>query len=454
MDGKEIERMPRARANTFLKDGMDDAGRKSTKRLREEEESDHLQELRKQFDRLAKTMRARVAANKKKVEVKETQSVSTQVKPENTKKDDEKKMLVANKIRMVIETFNTRTRANTHVEKSSAVHLLPLNIDATGVNDMEAVYEKIVQLKENISMHPTENISLVISEGLKFSYVRKIYEYVFTKQKLKIKLLTQTPISDPKQRKKKEESIVTVKAQGKSFVDIVKKLKEEVNIDNIGVKVKKLQKTGKGCLRLTVDGGQDMANLLQNEIKRKIDDVQVATRKLGMTTIFVLGMDPTTRGEEVRHAIAADIKVNETDIKIRAIRTGKNEEQTVIAEIPSDQALPLIKLRKLRIGWTECGIRERIDIVRCFRCLQYGHKTRECKAQIDRSKDCIKCGEASHKGKDCTNRNRCVKCNMDGHRADQFKCPYFTKLVEDMRKQKIQPVEARARRNGINVNRL
>ncbi|KAK9688148.1 hypothetical protein QE152_g35766 [Popillia japonica] len=242
---------------------------------------------------------------------------------------------------------------------------------------MEAVYEKIVQLKENISMHPTENISLVISEGLKLSYVKKICEYVFAKQKVKIKLLTQTPRSDPKQRKKKEESIVTVKAQGKSFVDIVKKLKEEVNIDHIGVKVKKLQKTGKGDLRLTVDGGQDMANSLQNEIKRKIDDVKVATRKLGMTTIFVLGMDPTTREEEVRHAIAADIKVNEADIKIRAIRTGRNEEQTVIAEIPRDQALPLIKRRKLRIGWTECGIRERKAKNRVDRMRHQG-KNRYC----------------------------------------------------------------------------
>ncbi|KAK9730426.1 hypothetical protein QE152_g15207 [Popillia japonica] len=132
----------------------------------------------------------------------------------------------------------------------------------------------------------------------------------------------------------------------------------------------------------------------------------------------------------------------------------KNEEEAVIAEIQGEQALPLIKRRKLRIGCTRCGIREIIDIVRCFRHLQYGHRTRKCKAQMDRNKDCIKCGEAGHKGKDCTNRDRCVKCNMDGHRTDEIKCPYFKKLVEDTRKQKNQPVEARARKSGINVNGL
>ncbi|KAK9738280.1 hypothetical protein QE152_g9951 [Popillia japonica] len=80
------------------------------------------------------------------------------------------------------------------------------------------------------------------SKGLKFSYVRKICEYVFTKQKLKIKLLAQT--------------------------------------FKIGHKTTQR----KGDLRLTVDGGQDMENSLQNEIKREMDHVQVATRKLGMTT--------------------------------------------------------------------------------------------------------------------------------------------------------------------------
>lgn len=79
---------------------------------------------------------------------------------------------------------------------------------------------------------------------------------------------------------------MTVKAGGKSFVDIVKTLKEKVNIDQIGVKVKKLQKTEKGDLRLMVEGGEEMATTLHEEIKRKIDDVQVTTRKLGTTTIW------------------------------------------------------------------------------------------------------------------------------------------------------------------------
>ncbi|KAK9693477.1 Endonuclease-reverse transcriptase [Popillia japonica] len=211
-------------------------------------------------------------------------------------------------------------------------------------------------------------------------------------------MIAQGQRSEPLKRKKKEESVVMVKAEGKSFVDIVKTLKEKVDIDQIGVKVRKLQKTGKGDLRVMVEGSEEMATKLHKEIQRKIEDVQVTTRKLGTTTIFILGIDPSTKEQEVRQAVATEIKVSESDIQIRALKKDKFGDQTVIAEVPRDQAAPLIKSRKIRIGWTDCGVRERMDIDRCFRCLEYGHKTRSCTAEIDRSNDCIKCGEKGHKG--------------------------------------------------------
>lgn len=333
----------------------------------------------------------------------------------------------------LIQTIKTKSKTNEYEEKSSAVHLLPLQIDIEGVHDVQTIYNRIAELRENIQMHPTGNINLIISEGLNFSYVRKICEYVFARDTIKIRLTSQGQRTALQRHKTKQESTVTVKAEGKSFVDIVKRLKEEVNIDQLGVKIKKLQKTEKGDLRLTIHGGQDMAMSLKNEITHKINDVQVMTRKLGTTTIYISGMDPTIEEEEVKQAIAAVAKMKETDIDIKSVREGRYGEKTVIAEVPREQIMPLIGKKRLKIGWMEGTVKERIDIVRCFRCLEHGHKTLECKAQVDRSRDCIKCGRTGHKSKECINTYRCLKCNMDGHRADQMKCPYLKKLVEETR---------------------
>lgn len=195
-----------------------------------------------------------------------------------------------------------------------------------------------------------------------------------------------------------------------------------------------------------------MAMSLKNEITHKINDVQVMTRKLGTTTIYISGMDPTIEEEEVKQAIAAVAKMKETDIDIKSVREGRYGEKTVIAEVPREQIMPLIGKKRLKIGWMEGTVKERIDIVRCFRCLEHGHKTLECKAQVDRSRDCIKCGRTGHKSKECINTDRCLKCNMDGHRADQMKCPYFKKLVEETRIRRMQPIETRTRRSGPNTH--
>lgn len=351
-------------------------------------------------------------------------------------------------IDFLIQTAKVKTRKNEYEENSSAVYFLPIKIDTAGVNDMEIVYNRIEELLGTIKEHPTEKINIVVGDGLKLAYVRKICEYIFAGTNVKVKLLVQGFRSDPKKEKgKREETIMTIKTQGNSYVDMVKKLKENVDIKEIGVKIKKLRKSNKGDLMLTVDGGQNMATALEKEMKSKMDNIQVATRTEGKTIFYILGLDPTTTEDEIKQGIMRETKIRDCDVNVKGIRKGKYEEQTAIIEIPRKQAGNLIKLRKLRIGWTECGIRERIHIQRCFKCLEYGHRTRECESQADRRDECIKCGQTGHKSKECSNNDHCVKCGVEGHRADQIKCPHFKQLIEKMRKQNMQRTDATARKD-------
>lgn len=59
---------------------------------------------------------------------------------------------------------------------------------------------------------------------------------------------------------------------------------------------------------MTVEGEQDRAILLQNKIKRNVEDVHVRTRKLGMTTIFLLGVDLTTTEGDGKRILAREIQ--------------------------------------------------------------------------------------------------------------------------------------------------
>ncbi|KAK9679006.1 hypothetical protein QE152_g40368 [Popillia japonica] len=117
--------------------------------------------------------------------------------------------------------------------------------------------------------------------------------------------------------------------------------KQEVDIQATGVKIKKLRKTGKGDLLLAVEGGQEMASTLEKEIRSKIDDVKVSTRTTATTTIYILGLDPTTKDDEIKRALVTETKLAATDINIIALRKGKYEDQTAIVEIPKSQAMAL-----------------------------------------------------------------------------------------------------------------
>ncbi|KAK9694644.1 Zinc knuckle [Popillia japonica] len=104
----------------------------------------------------------------------------------------------------------------------------------------------------------------------------------------------------------------------------------------------------------------------------------------------------------------------------------------------------LLKLGRVKIGWVGCRIRERVEVTRCFKlgcrirervevtrcfkCLEFGHRRKDCKGQ-DRSDLCLNCNQTGHTAKDCASENFCPVCQKTGHRADSTKCLKFRELL-------------------------
>lgn len=75
-------------------------------------------------------------------------------------------------------------------------------------------------------------------------------------------------------------------------------------------------------------------------------------------------------------------------------------------------------------------------MVRCYKCLEYGHRRNDCKAAVNKEITCLRCGEDGHLVKDCSNNPRCIKFKVEGHRANQISCPMFKKAVEEERRRR------------------
>ncbi|KAK9692447.1 hypothetical protein QE152_g35165 [Popillia japonica] len=68
-------------------------------------------------------------------------------------------------------------------------------------------------------------------------------------------------------------------------------------------------------------------------------------------------------------------------IKVTSHRPNQWGSQNSTVVVHSELAKQMIKLGFIKIGWTPCRVRARIDIARCYRCLHFGHDSSECKGE-------------------------------------------------------------------------
>lgn len=76
-------------------------------------------------------------------------------------------------------------------------------------------------------------------------------------------------------------------------------------------------------------------------------------------------------------------------------------------KIDNDSYIKVMNAQKVNIGWEKCRIFDGTDIIQCFKCYGYNHKSTECKNQ----ETCFKC-HGNHKSFECQKEviNKCINC--------------------------------------------
>ncbi|KAK9731911.1 Zinc knuckle [Popillia japonica] len=147
-------------------------------------------------------------------------------------------------------------------------------------------------------------------------------------------------------------------------------------------------------------------------------------------TIHVLDIDAALTKEDVEKAIGHSLGNSRSHtVKVSSIRPSRDGNQIATVQVNKVAGNILIKLGKVKIGWVGCRVRERVEITRCFKCLEFGHRRHECKG-ADKSNLCLKCNQPGHKAKDCQGKDFCPACRDTGHPADSTKCPKFRELLK------------------------
>lgn len=242
-------------------------------------------------------------------------------------------------------------------------------------------------------------------------------------------------------RKIRPDAIVIGKVGELSYADILRKVKGDPSLKEIGENVARIRRTHKGemLIELNKDTGKDKGTNFHLMVKNALGE-QASVRSLSHEFLIECkDIDEVTSKEEIHEAMVQQFTLPAPDdVVVRSLRKAYGSTQIAIISLPAELALKILLVGKIKIGWTVCKLRELIRPLKCFKCLDFGHIAKDC-TNNDRSDRCRRCGGTGHQAKDCAKLPSCMLCKgVDGvaleHISGSSRCPAYRRALNRARK--------------------
>uniref|UniRef100_W8B8E6 Putative 50 kDa protein in type I retrotransposable element R1DM n=1 Tax=Ceratitis capitata TaxID=7213 RepID=W8B8E6_CERCA len=237
----------------------------------------------------------------------------------------------------------------------------------------------------------------------------------------------------------KPDAIVISKTGAITYADILRQMKQQPDMKELGENVNKIKTTASGNLLVQL---RDKTGKLASKFKERAaellkTDASVTVLSSSLT-VEIRDIDMATTAEDVSKALKDQFpKLNiGEDVILKSLRKTRSGTHTATLNLPVRDAQSLVETGRIRIGWVSCRVREVTHPTRCYRCLEFGHMSRNCKSAVDRSGMCLRCGEKGHIAKLCNATPKCVICKKEtgtDHPTGSFRCPTYKKAITHLK---------------------
>jgi len=208
--------------------------------------------------------------------------------------------------------------------------------------------------------------------------------------------LTEAPGHTVKQR----PPAILINTSTSDFPELLKKIRGGVNREVIDEHVVGMRQTKSGSLLMELRGDQQQIEAVHAEVS-KTAGANVEVKSLQQKTMVeIRDLDQWTDGEEVACALVADTGVNRDELKVVSVSKRFGGTQAALVTVPTAACQKLLAHGRIRVGLVNCRVRQGQMRVRCFRCLSFGHMSKECVGP-DRSACCRRCGTSGHRAAGC-----------------------------------------------------
>lgn len=119
------------------------------------------------------------------------------------------------------------------------------------------------------------------------------------------------------------------------------------------------------------------------------------------TLLEIRDLDKWIDEEEVADSVATAIGTKRDAVRLLSLRMRYGGTQTALILAPTASSRNVLAQGRIRVGIVSCRMRQGEQEARCFRCLSFGHMSKDCDGP-DRSKCCKRGGNQGHVAKDCS----------------------------------------------------
>lgn len=161
-----------------------------------------------------------------------------------------------------------------------------------------------------------------------------------------------------------------------------------------------MRRTKSGDLLIEIKGDSEQVEAVRAEVSRSAgEDIEVRTLQQ-KALLEIRDLDQWASQEEVIEAGVMASGANRDAVRMIGLRKRYGGTQTALVVVPTALCRNVLLQGRVRVGMVNCRVRQGVSRDRCFRCLSFGHTSKDCDGP-DRSKWCKRCGSQSRFAKDC-----------------------------------------------------